>query len=159
MIQRDRKWEHLLPPLSTSALLCLPETRVNRPTFCLCSTSGPTLRAASLQSLELPCRQFVFLPTQGFFPHAFFSASPFAKSTLLKQIQHKPAVWCIRGAKCSIFIISKYLAYSFGQISLITINKQGPCQNVWSPLLTLTLCGTETNVTRNQEQEVVPVVS
>lgn len=43
-----------LPPL---------QTRVNRPTFW----------AASLQSLQLPCQQFVFLPTQGFFSlHTFF---------------------------------------------------------------------------------------
>lgn len=72
MIQTDRKWEHLLQPVAMSALLCLPKTRVNRPTFCLCSSSKPVLRAASLQSLQLPCRQFVFLPMQGFFPPFFF---------------------------------------------------------------------------------------
>lgn len=72
-LKQTREWEHLLPPLFMSALLCHPKTRVNRPTLCLCSSSSPILRAASLQSLQLPCRQFVFLPTHGFFsPSLFF---------------------------------------------------------------------------------------
>lgn len=60
--------EHLFQRLCTSALLRLPQKRVNRPTFCLCSSSSQILRAASLWSLQLPCRQFVFLPTQGVSP-------------------------------------------------------------------------------------------
>lgn len=71
MIKTDWKWEHLIPPLSMCALLCHSETKVNRPAFCLCSFSNPPLRAASLQSLQQHCRQFVFLPTQGFFPPPF----------------------------------------------------------------------------------------
>lgn len=107
MIQTDRRWEHLLQPLPTSALLCLPETRVNRPTFCLCSSSSTIVRAASLQSLQLPCRQFVFLPTQGFFFYNIF----FAKSTFLKQIQLQLAICCIPGVKFTIYNISKLFTY------------------------------------------------
>lgn len=77
-----------------------------------------------------PVGNLSFCQRKGFSPPTFFSP-PFAKSTFLKQIQHKPAIWYIQGAKCSIYNISKSLAYSFGEISLITINKQGPCQNVW----------------------------
>lgn len=92
---------------SMSAHLCLPEKRVNRQTLCLCSSSCPTLSAASLLSLQLPCQQFVFLPTQGSPPphthiHTF---SHFAKSTLLKQIQYKLAIYLVQRARCVFFNI------------------------------------------------------
>lgn len=71
-----------------------------------------------------------FCQRKGFFsPPPYFFCLLLLNQHFSKQIQHKPAIWYSQGAKCCIFSIINSLAYSFREISLITINKHGVRQD------------------------------
>lgn len=63
-----------------------------------------------------PAGNLSFCQHKGFPPPPGFKKKKkdFAKSTFLRQLQRKPAIWYIQGVKCSMFNISSSLAYSFG---------------------------------------------